>query len=891
MPIHQSRGHVDVDVAALVAQQVEEWAVKFQNHYDEKLTIVNKEQKETLAIVNRLGKYVSNLEQRVNSITSNVKSLRDENGEIDFPPTNGSNDFHSPVKSNHDLVSRINMLENYCGYDPEREAYAALGLGTGDLLLPEHKLTNRLDKLESTLTKLDRNVRHVETEVNIIAQEKSNNVANGNGNGDMITNGMFYPEKPRPKSNQGMRSHYNRDSTPGPHVRPSYEQGHNGYTTPHPPAHNGSFGYRSAPTQKSRNVSHVRPTSAPNANGNANANRGQMMQKVLEEVRNQISEVDNKNNMQNTFLMNEVMDNLNVQEEKTDRKLRSVEGKLKHQIKEAEENMNRTVSDIDKSIRSKIMNLESSLVQMQRQETFNDSRVHHDNSDEKINKKLEFERMLEEKESQYYSQQQNFHKKELELQRELQLKEEELRNVLSQNSETQDAYNRIKNEAIRLEEENNRIKEEHTRHIAQLEEEFTQRRLLVDERTELYKAETQRLREVHQEMQKQVNLEILQRTEKLESEKDRLEKKLTEEMSLHNRQTEKDRMIQDSLQSEIEMFKKSCNQAHQDKEQILLKLKAAEAKYADLETRLKTSTPSAKVASPRTKADVSPSKRPPNVQVPSFNEKDVGEVEEEDTFSYDTPLTKVNAGDRNQPKKKRVDTPIPQPQPRGNFEEPPQKVEAPPQFFLSPDTAVKQQSSKDLRKQKSSEIKKQESREPKGQVSRELKSGSSRELKNQGSRELKKQESRDLKKQGSRELRKQNSTASRGKPARENAEDVSNQLVGVSDVDDDKLQEMVQNKLSQNDIDDIIVLEELIKEKEAEIEEVSAAKSRAKKKIKVWMADFERANNRQPNQNEKEGVAELYLNHQKLSDLRQDHIDTLEKMKATLNQKVTKVVS
>jgi hypothetical protein len=315
-----------------------------------------------------------------------------------------------------------------------------------------------------------------------------------------------------------------------------------------------------------------------------------------------------------------------------------------------------------------------------------------------------------------------------------------------------------------------------------------------------------------------VNLEILQRTEKLESEKDRLEKKLTEEMSLHNRQTEKDRMIQDSLQSEIEMFKKSCNQAHQDKEQILLKLKAAEAKYADLETRLKTSTPSAKVASPRTKADVSPSKRPPNVQVPSFNEKDVGEVEEEDTFSYDTPLTKVNAGDRNQPKKKRVDTPIPQPQPRGNFEEPPQKVEAPPQFFLSPDTAVKQQSSKDLRKQKSSEIKKQESREPKGQVSRELKSGSSRELKNQGSRELKKQESRDLKKQGSRELRKQNSTASRGKPARENAEDVSNQLVGVSDVDDDKLQEMVQNKLSQNDIDDIIVLEELIKEKEAEIE-------------------------------------------------------------------------
>jgi hypothetical protein len=57
------------------------------------------------------------------------------------------------------------------------------------------------------------------------------------------------------------------------------------------------------------------------------------------------------------------------------------------------------------------------------------------------------------------------------------------------------------------------------------------------------------------------------------------------------------------------------------------------------------------------------------------------------------------------------------------------------------------------------------------------------------------------------------------------------------------------------------------------------------------MADFERANNRQPNQNEKEGVAELYLNHQKLSDLRQDHIDTLEKMKATLNQKVTKVVS
>jgi len=856
MPIHQKKTGVE----GIVAQQIEEWAIKFQAHYDEKISVINQEHKETLAIVNHLGKYVNNLENKISNISSNLKNLRDEHGQAAFPAL--SNDFHSPTKNNtEDVASRLGMLEKFCGYDPEREAYAALGMGTGDLMRPEQKLSTRLEKVEGAIAKLDRNVRHVETEVNIITQEKSNNQNFNEAKG----NGMFFPEKPRPKSMQGTRPHHtrDRDSTPGHHGRPSPEAAHsNGYATPHPPPHTGTFGYRSAPSQKSRNVSSGRPTSAPNAS--AGANRGQMMN-LLEEVRNQIGEVDDKNNMQNTFLMNDVMANINAQDERTDRKLRAVETKLKQYIREVDDNAKTSVNDLEQSVFSKVKHIEAVVehIQLQRPESFlheGNSVDLRDSAEKRHHQQQEIDRMLNERDGEYREQQQSFHKKEIELQKELQRKEEELRHMSTMNAEAQEAYNRMKGAAARLEEENNKIKEEHAKHIAHLEQEFVQRHALVDERTELYKAETQRLRDVHHEMQQQVNAEISQRTERLEEEKARLEEKLTEEMTQHNRQVEKDRMIKDTLQSEIEMFKKSCNQAHHDKEQIAAKLKAAEAKYADLEVRLKSSPALAK-SSPKEKATPSSSRKPLNVRVPTNpfdKEEDVAASEEEDDFNFETPVNKSKPLERGQ-SKKRVDTPIPQP--RGGDFDPQAHNE---KFVLSPDTGLKKQHSKDLKKQHSKELRKQQSKE------------------------LKKQQSRDLQKQSSRELRKQNSTssstsrsASKERPVHEAA----------GDVDDTKLQEMVQNNLTQNDIDDIIVLEELIKEKEAELEAVSASKSKAKKKIKAWLNEFERTYDRQPNQSEKEGMSELYLNHQKLSDLRQDHEDTLEKMKATLNQTVNKVIA
>ena len=123
-----------------------------------------------------------------------------------------------------------------------------------------------------------------------------------------------------------------------------------------------------------------------------------------------------------------------------------------------------------------------------------------------------------------------------------------------------------------------------------------------------------------------------------------------------------------------------------------------------------------------------------------------------------------------------------------------------------------------------------------------------------------------LKKQGSKKNVSRESSQEK-QPRQEVAENgTQNTLIGVAAVDDEKLQEMVQNKLTQNDIDDIIVLEELIKDREADLEQATAAKSRAKKKIKNWMGDFQKTNRRAPNQHEKEGVSDLYLNHQVVSE-------------------------
>ena len=245
----------------------------------------------------------------------------------------------------------------------------------------------------------------------------------------------------------------------------------------------------------------------------------------------------------------------------------------------------------------------------------------------------------------------------------MQAKQNELTNMISRNSSTQEAYNALQEEAKNFQSEKVRLKEEHVKHIAQLEQDFEARRSLIDERTELYKAETKRLQTVHQELQTHVNLEIKQRTEQLEREKQQLEQQLTEEMSTHNLQAQKDKIIKDSLQSEIEMFKKSCNQAHQDKEQILLKLKVAEAKYAELEAKLQSSQ------SPQ-KQNHNISKTPPsNKQHPSPRRQnsmrsqrppDEDEDEQVDGFTYDTPVARVKPDVHDRRKSfQRADTPKP----------------------------------------------------------------------------------------------------------------------------------------------------------------------------------------------------------------------------------------
>jgi hypothetical protein len=873
MPVHQNKHGIE----SIVAEQMEEWAVKFQNHYDEKLRVVHREQKETLAIVNRLGKYVNNLELKVNSITSNMKSLRNENGEIDFPP---ENDYHSPIKhSDHNLDKRLNMLENFCGYDPEKEAYAALGLGNGDLLLPEHKLSNRLDKLEKTITKLDRNIRLVENEVGDLSPEKNNNNNNynsnsgnhtGGGNG-VLTTGLFFPERARPKSTHGDPRY--RPNTTATRGEMSYGNGHynhngngigngnsngngqgNLYTTPHPPSHTGTFGYRSAPNGKSRNVS--RPSSAPNVNA---ANKGQMMQKVMEDIRSQIEEVDEKNNMQNTFLMNELMENVNSHEDKTDRKLKAVEAKLRQYVNEVEDRINHSMDGMEQSVRGKVMHMETTLLQLQKREQVVEERVTTRNTQQAASseqqmshQKQEFDRMLEEKESRHAQQQHLFEQKERDLQRELQNKENELRNIKTQNSATQDAYDQLQAEARSMKSEKNQMIAEHVEHIKHLEKDFAERHTLVDERTALYKAETQRLKAVHQDLQNEVNAEIKQRTRQLENEKQQLEQKLLEETKSHNLQAEKDRVIKDSLQSEIEMFKKSCNQAHQDKDQILSKLRAAEARYQALEAKLQAASPPPGKPKSKSKPGYT-AQKPSDVQVSPLSyhqqqqqhpdlasgppreggqeqEQEQEEEQESDQFAYDTPVSRL----KSEPSErrmlyKRADTPIPQPQARpGKTKEPhtptlhnrnaflptsnshENENEKPkPSFVLSPDTAIKRQ-------------------------------GSKKNVKSSSFRGMPEQE------------------------VSENNDENSRNLIGVAAVDDGKLQEMVQSKLTQNDIDDIIVLEELIREKEGEVEQASAAKSRAKKKIKNWMGDFQKTHKRPPNQNEKEGVSELYLNHQKV---------------------------
>ena len=759
MPMNKS------GVESIVAQKMEEWSAKLQTHYDEKFRAVYREQKETLTIVNRLGKYVNNLEIKVNFLSSHVK--RHDNGEGNSFLDRENDQSLSNLNKNDDLVTRIRMLENFCGYDPEKEAYAALEMGTGELLRPENKLNSRVESLEDAIAKLSRNIRHVENDIAEI-----NSVDPLSGKEGIVTNGFFLPEKNRPKTSQG---DYRQSSSKDNHFQASNGRHVRGYsgtkpsTTPYPPSHNGTFGHRSAPpNNKSRVV--TKPTTAANYDSRNN------MQKFMDEIRSQIKEVDDKNNIHNTFLMNELMENVNSQEEKTDRKLYGLDAKLRKYVADVEKGIRNDLSEVEKSLKKEITD-----VTLQQEAVVRAAKEANGKNIDEI---------LTENENNTIELQ-DLRRKELDWQMELKSKENELRNLILRKESTESAYTKLQEEAEALKEANERLKDDHITQIKQLEKEFEERRNIVDEKTELYKAETQRLKKIHEELQQQVNIEIKQKITHLENEKQDLEKKLTDEMSIHNIQSERDRVIRDTLQRDIEMYKRSCTEANNEKERILAELKATQARYANLQAKLDSfqHTNVAIPMSPKNLFDGIKDKHSP-----SPSKKD-DSVDEDDGDTFESPVSRINADlsiRRNS--FQRTDTPIPT------------KTR---NFFRS------NSSDKSITDSKKSDTPQKPA----------------------------------VKRIPSQEVQKEESTKNH---------------VSGNDKDDKKIQEKLQRNLSQNDIDDIVMLEELIREKETELEHLTAAKSRAKKKIKNWINDFQKANGRPPNQEEKENVSELYMNHQQV---------------------------
>lgn len=800
MPAFNDQKH---GIEALVAQQVEEWALIMQASYDDKITALQSEQKETSAVVSRLSKYVNTLEFKVNYISKSVRTHQ----------VKGNEEEEKEVPSS-DLEKRITMLESFCGYVPEQEAYAALGLGTGELVAPEKRLSIRLDRLEKSILKLDKNIRQVETEVASGVTPEKHRTGNYN---PVSASGVYFPEKGRPKSMQAYTQN-----------RKAFKDGTS--FTPHPPAtlSYDENGHRIMPN-KSRTS--PRPNSAPH-----HAPKSPNLQKMMVDIRNQIEEVDDKNSMQNNFLMNEVIENVNAQEEKNSRKLME----LREHVDEVEAKLRDSVDDLESNMRSKIMALEANVMVLRKQEKDGAFKTMHAKERKSLSGQVpEFERSTEDKETNI-TLQESLDKQEIEMQskeasirKELEEKEIAIKNMMSDHAFSVEENEKLKTEAKRLQEENAKIREDYDYLSESLKKEYESRCALVDERTELYKAEAERIKRAHQELQDQVNFEIKQRTDKLNAEKEALEVKLMDEVNRHKLQEEKESILKESLHNDIEMYKNSCNQAHQDRELALSKLQLLESKCAELESRVSAgsaspsrfsflSKPSTSVVKEKAAPEDSSAQIPepyPRVNGDRGSEKEQGSGDT--TPSFDTP--KVHPPRQQSFRQKgRGDTPIPQskqsffPNGVGNSDK--------TSFHLSPDTEVKKQASKDYSKAHS------------------------------------------------KSFRSQNGDEERS-----------------SEVDEGKLRDMVQRNLSQNDIDDIIVMEEMISEKEAELEQAAAAKSKAKKKIKAWMSDFQRIHKRPPNQSEKESVSDLYLNHQKLSEERDHIMAALEKMKTNLHEKVNKV--
>lgn len=137
-------------VSIMVAEQVKNWTAQLQETYTARYNDMLQERKETLAIVNRLGRYVENVDTRVNAISDQLRSLRkSENGEEIILDRS----IVDPLTEK--LCQRVDVLEIVCGYDLQTESSVAISKGCSEFILPSRRISQRLAILEKTISQLN----------------------------------------------------------------------------------------------------------------------------------------------------------------------------------------------------------------------------------------------------------------------------------------------------------------------------------------------------------------------------------------------------------------------------------------------------------------------------------------------------------------------------------------------------------------------------------------------------------------------------------------------------------------------------------------------------------------------------------------------------------------
>jgi uncharacterized protein YoxC len=137
-------------VAIMVAEQVKKWTAQLQDTYTARYNDMLQERKETLAIVNRLGKYVENVDSRVNTISDQLRTLRKSGDGEEYVI-----DRNTVDPSTEKLSQRVDVLEIVCGYDLQTESSVAISKGCSEFILPSRRISQRLSNIEKTISQLN----------------------------------------------------------------------------------------------------------------------------------------------------------------------------------------------------------------------------------------------------------------------------------------------------------------------------------------------------------------------------------------------------------------------------------------------------------------------------------------------------------------------------------------------------------------------------------------------------------------------------------------------------------------------------------------------------------------------------------------------------------------